>query len=253
MGSGHHGHLYRDGSSVVHRLPAEVKVVAAVTFAVVVVATPRERFAAFAGYAVLVAGALTLARVPAGWVLRRSLIETPFVVLALLLPFTGTGPTVDVLGLTVSEPGLLSGWNILAKGTLGVLTSILLASTTPVRELLLGLERLHLPPLVVQIATFMVRYLDVVGDQARRMRVARVSRGDDPRFLWQVKAFAATLGALFVRSFERGERVHLAMLSRGYSGTMPQLATTAATTRQWATALLLPAAGATLLVWSWTT
>ena len=68
---------------------------------------------------------------------------------------------------------------------------------------------------------FMIRYLDVVTDELRRMQVARESRGfsaRDPRH-WPV--LARSLGALFIRSYERGERVHLAMLSRGYTGKMP--------------------------------
>jgi cobalt/nickel transport system permease protein len=254
VGGPTHGHsLYLERSSPIHRLPAEVKVVAAVLFAVAVVATPRERFVAFGGYAVLLLSAMAVARLPAGWVARRALIEVPFVVLAVLLPFTGGAPHVEVLGITVSEHGALSGWNILAKGTLGVLTSILLASTTPVRELLHGLERLHLPPVLVHIAAFMVRYLDVVLDQARRMRIARISRAHDPRFLWQVSAFARSIGSLFIRSFERGERVYLAMVSRGYTGSMPRLTDQGATAGQWVTALALPAAAAMIMVWAWTT
>ena len=71
------------------------------------------------------------------------------------------------------------------------------------------------------------------------MRIARISRGDDPRFLWQLKGFAAGVGALFLRAFERGERVYLAMLSRGYSGRMPEVwrADGAATASQWVAAL----------------
>ena len=64
----------------------------------------------------------------------------------------------------------------------------------------------------------MLRYLDVLVGEARRMRIARISRGDDPRFLWQLRGFAAGIGALFLRAFERGERVYLAMVSRGYAG-----------------------------------
>ena len=89
------------------------------------------------------------------------------------------------------------------------------------RDLILGLDRLRCPQILTQIATFMLRYLDVLAGEARRMRVARLSRGDDPRFLWQLRGFAAGVGALFLRAFERGERVYLAMLSRGYDGRMP--------------------------------
>jgi cobalt/nickel transport system permease protein len=250
VGGPTHGHsLYRQGSSPIHRLPAEVKIAAAVMFAIVVVATPRERFVAFGVYAVL----LAVARLPARWVARRALIEAPFLLLALLLPFTGGAPHVELLGLTVSEHGALSGWNILAKGTLGVVTSILLAATTPVRALLMGLERLHLPPVLVHIAGFTVRYLDVVLDQARRMRIARISRGHDPRFAWQVAATARSIGSLFIRSFERGERVYLAMVSRGYTGSMPRLSHERASSAQWAAAMSLPALAAVVMVWSWTT
>jgi len=74
--------------------------------------------------------------------------------------------------------GLWGAWNVLAKGTLGVAASVLLASTTPnCAELLLGLQRLKLPPLLVQIASFMIRYGDVITDEMRRMRIARESRG----------------------------------------------------------------------------
>jgi cobalt/nickel transport system permease protein len=69
----------------------------------------------------------------------------------------------------------------------------------------------------------MVRYLGIVAGEGRRMHVARQSRGYDPRWLWQARGIAASAGTLFVRSYERGERVYLAMLSRGYDGTMPAL------------------------------
>ena len=80
-----------------------------------------------------------------------------------------------------------------------------------------------MPNLLVQIMGFMVRYLDVVTDEMRRMRVARESRGFTARDVRHWPVIARSAGALFIRSYERGERVHLAMLSRGYTGTMPRL------------------------------
>ncbi|GAA2979125.1 cobalt/nickel transport system permease protein [Actinokineospora diospyrosa] len=195
--------------------------VAAVAGALCVVATPRERFWAFGLYLVLLACVWVLARIPPGWLAKRALIELPFVVLALVFPFVAGGPTVDVLGLQLSEHGLLSGWNILVKGTLGVLISLTLAATTMPGELIIGLQRLKVPTMVVTIATLMLRYLDVIAAEARRMRIARICRGHDPRFLWQVGATARGIGTLFIRSYERGERVHLAMVSRGWNGAMP--------------------------------
>ncbi|MFG3708537.1 cobalt ECF transporter T component CbiQ [Micromonospora sp. NPDC047670] len=248
MGAGHAHVLYREAASPVHRLPPEVKIAAMVVFTLAVVATPREAFWAFGGYAVLVAGVAALARVGPGWLLSRSLIELPFVLFAVALPFLGAGERVEVLGLSLSSDGLLGAWNIVAKGTLGVLASLLLAATTTTRDLIVGLDRLRCPQILTQIATFMLRYLDVLVGEARRMRVARVSRGDDPRFLWQLRGFAAGVGALFLRAFERGERVYLAMLSRGYAGRMPAVwqGAGAATAGQWLAAAIVPVLAATI-------
>jgi cobalt/nickel transport system permease protein len=233
VGAGHSHPLYLAGTSPVHRLPSEVKIVAAFLGVVCVVATPREAFPVFGGYLLLLTAVWAIARIPVGWIARRSLIEVPFVVLAVLLPFSGGDPRVEWLGLSLSEPGLLAAWNILVKGTLGVLTSLTLAATTPLRDLLLGLQRLHVPSLVITIATLMLRYIDVIAGEARRMRLARISRGHDPRFLWQAGATARGVGALFVRSYERGERVHLAMLSRGWTGEMPRLSDATTTRAHW--------------------
>ena len=236
--------LYRESTSPVHRLPPEVKIAAMVVFTVAVVATPREAYWAFGGYAALVVAVAALARVGPRWLLSRALIELPFVLFAFALPFLGAGERVEVAGLSLSVDGLLGGWNILAKGTLGVLASLLLAATTTTRDLIVGLDRLRCPQILTQIAAFMLRYLDVLVGEARRMRVARVSRGDDPRFLWQLRGFAAGVGALFLRAFERGERVYLAMVSRGYSGRMPAVwqGAGAATAGQWAVAATVPVA-----------
>lgn len=214
--SGAHGWLYRAGSSLVHRLAPEAKTVALLAYTVVLVATPREEFGAFAGYGVLLMVVTVVARIPVGWLATRMLIEVPFVALAVLLPFVGSGTRVEWFSMSLSVDGLYGGWNILIKGTLGVWASLLLAATTSSHELLVGLERLRVPSILVQIARFMVRYVDVLLDEARRMRIARLARAHNPRFLWQAMAFARGLGTLFVRSFERGERVYVAMLSRGY-------------------------------------
>ncbi|GAA4565294.1 cobalt ECF transporter T component CbiQ [Micromonospora coerulea] len=248
MGAGHAHVLYRESTSPVHRLPPEAKIAAMVSFTIAVVATPREAYWAFGGYALLVAVVAALARVGPRWLLGRALIELPFVLFAFALPFFGTGERVEVAGLNLSVDGLLGGWNILAKGTLGVLASLLLAATTTTRDLIVGLDRLHCPQIFTQIATFMLRYLDVLVGEARRMRVARVSRGDDPRFLWQLRGFAAGIGALFLRAFERGERVYLAMVSRGYSGRMPAVwqGAGAATAGQWAAAATVPLTAAAI-------
>jgi cobalt/nickel transport system permease protein len=243
MAGGHAHGLFLDRDSVLHRLPPEVKIAAMLAFTIVEVVTPREALWAFAGYAALVAVVAGLGRIPAGWLARRSMIELPFVIFAVALPFLAAGEQVTWLGLQLSRDGLYGGWNIFIKATLGVLASLILAATTTTRDLIVGLDRLRCPQILTQIATFMLRYLEVLAGEARRMRIARISRGDDPRFLWQLRGFAAGIGALFLRAFERGERVYLAMVSRGYDGRMPAAwqAAGTATGRQWMAAATVPA------------
>jgi cobalt/nickel transport system permease protein len=222
MGAGHGHQLHFHGHSPVHRAPAHLKVLAVLAFAIVVVATPRDAYPLFAAYAVLLGVVVGVSRVPPTYLLKRTVVEIPFVAFAVLLPFVATGPRTDVLGVSVSEHGLQAGVALLVKGTLGVLASLTLAATTEPNDLLVGLERLRMPRQLVQIMAFMVRYLDVVADEMRRMRIARESRGFSARNPRHWPVLARSAGALFIRSYERGERVHLAMLSRGYTGRMPR-------------------------------
>jgi cobalt/nickel transport system permease protein len=244
-----HAHVHEQ--SLVERLPPECKIAAAALFVLAVVATPRTSFWAFGCHALVLAVVARAAKIQAQLIFRRLTIELPFVAFALFLPFLAGGGSVDVLGLPLSTEGLWAAWNILAKGTLGVATSIVLAASASVPEVLHGLERLRLPKALTAIAGFMVRYFDLLADDVRRMRIARESRGYDPRWLWQGKALASSAGTLFIRSYERGERVHSAMLSRGFQGTMPPIHEQSATFRQWAAALSIPATGATLAAAAW--
>jgi len=251
VGTGHAHPLYLPGASPLHRARPQCKIAASLLFVLAVVATPREALWAYGLYALLLVGIARVGRVPLAFLARRLVIEVPFLLFAVLLPVVGQGERIEVLGLPLAREGLWAAWNILAKGTLGVAASVIVAATTPVPELLRGLERLRLPRAFTTIAGFMVRYADVIADELRRMRVARLSRGYDPRWIWQARAVAATAGALFIRSYERGERVYLAMVSRGYAGSMPVLEDLAASRRQWLAALAVPAAAALVAATAW--
>ena len=256
MGGGHSHPLYRDGESAVHRLPGEVKIVALVVFVLAVVATPREAFWPFGIYALILLTIWALARIPLRWILRRMLIEVPFLVLAVLLPFAEGGRRIEIAGLSLSVAGLYAAWGIIIKGTLGVAASLTLAATTTSRELPLALSRLGMPALVTSVLVLMVRYVDVLSAEAGRMRMARMARGDSPRTLHQAGAIAKSVGALFLRSYERGERVYLAMLSRGYDGTVPPLVlgpggAAGASVRVWTLAMLPAAVAVAVATSAW--
>jgi cobalt/nickel transport system permease protein len=251
MATGHTQRLYLPGTSPLHRARPQCKVAASLLFILAVVATPREAVWAFAVYALGLAALARVAGLPLPTLARRLALELPFLLFAVFLPLVGQGERVEVLGVSLAVEGLWAAWNIVVKGTLGVATSVILAATTPVPELLRGLERLRLPAALTSVAAFMVRYADVIVDEVRRMRIARISRGYDPRWIWQARAVASSAGTLFIRSYERGERVYLAMVSRGYSGTMPVLQDLGATRGQWLAALAVPAAAALVAASAW--
>jgi cobalt/nickel transport system permease protein len=191
---------------------------------------------AFGLHLVLVAGAASVARLPFAFVCRRLAFEAPFVLCALLLPFTG------------GADGTWAAWNVLAKATLGTLAVVVLGATTPVADLLRGLEVLRVPRAFTSVAGFMARYADVVTGEVKRMRIAQRSRAYDPRWLWHARALAPATGALFVRSFERGERVYVSMLSRGFDGSLPRRDPAPATPPQWLASLAFPAVAALIAV-----
>jgi cobalt/nickel transport system permease protein len=154
-----------------------------------------------------------IAKLPIWQSLKRTTIEIPFIFFAILMPFVSPD----------KEAAKIAAISIIAKATIGTLLAIILSGTTPAREILRGFETLKMPALIVQIASFMLRYLNVINDEMERMTVARASRGFEPKGIRDWKFLAAAAGALFIRSYERGERVHLSMISRGYDGKLPSV------------------------------
>lgn len=233
MGAGHSHALYIHEHSAAHRMAPQAKLVAAFGLVASIAITPREAIWAFGIYAFLVAGIAVVSRVPLRFLLLRLLAVAPFVLFALFIPFIATGETTEVLGVEVSVEGLWGAWNILAKAVLGASVSILLTATTEIPDIIRGLGVLRVPALFTSIATFMIRYLELVADELKRMRVAMSARGYDPRWLSQARPIASSAGALFIRSYERGERVHASMLARGFTGEMPTLRRVPVPPAQW--------------------
>jgi cobalt/nickel transport system permease protein len=213
----------RTGGSLVHRLDARAKILGFIGFTVVVVTTPAGAIWAFVLYAVVLAFLIGLARLPLRYVLKRALVVVPFVlVVAIFLPFfhrAGAGG-YSLGGMRVTGEGLLVLWNAGAKAVLGVLSMIVLGSTTTFPDMVSGFERLHTPKVFILIVSFMYRYSFVFVEELRRMQRAMASRNYRARWLWNVPTLGHMLSALFLRSYSRGERVYVAMLSRGYEGTV---------------------------------
>lgn len=205
-------------------LDARCKLIGALLAVVVCVSTPPDRFPAFAAYYLLLLLAVVLSGVSPRLLAWRLLIVLPFVLgSALLIPFlpSGNGNALFHLGgLRVAHSGLMVLWNLLAKSCFGVLCLSLLAETTPFSDLLEAMQRLRVPRFAVMLTGFTHRYAFVLAGEARRMMRARDARGYRGRWLWEAHIAGRMIGVLFLRAFERGERIHLAMISRGFNGAL---------------------------------
>jgi cobalt/nickel transport system permease protein len=245
-----HAELLVPADTPVHRMAPQCKVAATTLFVLAVASTPAGRYWPYLWYLLLLSAVVAVARLPSLTVVCRLGVEVPFLLFVLALPVLGAPPQLTVLGVDLSVPGLHAAAAIALKATFGLLATGILAATTPLPEIITGLERLRVPRVFTAVASFMVRYTEVLLAELARMRTAAVCRGGDPRWLWQIRDVVAGLGALVVRSFERGERVYFAMASRGYTGALPPTLTgTPASRTAWATALALPmlAAAGTIL------
>ena len=215
---------YSDRDSFIHKLDPRTKLITTMAFILAVALTPPNRWQAFAVYFVLIATLILLSRVPVLYVLKRSLVIIPFVLLiAIFIPFFKEGEVAGSYNIwlwqvSVTYSGLQVLWNILVKAWLSILSLILLTSTTKVTNLLKGLEQLHMPRVMVMILSFMYRYIFVLVDEVMRMRQARDSRNFGGSRLRQLRTIGNMTGTLFIRSYERGERVYAAMLARGFDG-----------------------------------
>jgi cobalt/nickel transport system permease protein len=221
---------YSHLGSVIHNLDARTKIVAFLGLIVMTVLTPPQYWPIFLVHLGLIAGTLILSRVPVGYVLTRSLIILPFILFtAIFLPFLpGDRPAGGIsLGLGavgLNATGLQVFGNILLKGFIGVLAVILLSATTPFPKILEALAKFKVPALFTLLLGFIYRYFFILLDEVLCLKRAIDSRGYKGRWIWQARTVGRMLGQLFLRTYERGERVYLGMIARGFRGASRNLA-----------------------------
>lgn len=189
--------------SPVHRLPAAVKLAAAVALVLATLLLPRAQWPGFVAIAAALVLVTALSRIPATFIAKRLLLLEPFV--------------IGVAVLALFQP---HGWIVflalLVKTNLCLLTMILLSNTTPFSEVLRVLKRLRVPAVLVTTLALMYRYLFVLVEETARMRRARAGRTFARRrgAAWQ--SLATIVSQLFIRSTERAERIYAAMCARGW-------------------------------------
>lgn len=217
-----------------HRADARVKFLLTILFIVSLSLLPVGSFAALGVAWLAVLAMAELARIGIPRLVRGSFIALPFVFAALPLIVTKHGDPIGSVDLhwftlTLSGEGLRIVATVTLKSWICVQAATLLVFTTTFHDLLEGLDRLHFPRLMIAIVSLMYRYLAVLTGEASRMmrarsaRMAEVAGAKRPGLRWRARVVGNMVGALFIRSYERSERVYVAMQSRGYTGQIAHL------------------------------
>jgi cobalt/nickel transport system permease protein len=230
-----HAHFldpYQPGRSALHALDPRVKFVLTLAFILTTSLTPAGAWPVYVLLFALVISAAVLSELGVGFVLRRAILAFPFVLAALPVIFTLDGPTLFQLQLgpwtlTATIPGFERFISIALKSWISVQAAILLASTTPFPDLMVAMRAVRVPRLLVAIFGLMWRYLFVLVDEVIRLTRARLARSGESdqaglrpggSLAWRAKIAGGMAGNLFLRAFERSDRIYVAMLSRGYDG-----------------------------------
>lgn len=249
---------FRHGSSPVHRLDPRAKVVGLFLFILSANLVPDRSWTVFALLLLVLYCIVLTARMGFSLIIRRSLAALPFVLAALAIPFTTPGTdwfALPGLGWTVSVEGAERFASILLRFWIAIQAAILLAAVTPFPDMLWALGKLRLPSALVSIIGFMYRYIFVIGDEATRMMRARAARcaqlpgSRRPGILWQARIAGLMVGSLFLRALARSERIHAAMLSRGYDGSARTAASFRLVSVDWIVMVLLGALLVSICVW----
>jgi cobalt/nickel transport system permease protein len=223
---------YRPRLSPVHRLDPRVKLILTLAFISTAALTP---VGAWPGYVLLLSIILSveiLSRLGVGYVLMRAALALPFVLAALPVVFTMEGTVLVSLPLgtrtlSATMEGLARFVSVALKSWLSVQAAIVLASSTPFPDLLQAMRAIRIPRLLVAMFGLMWRYLFVLVDEALRLMRARAARsGESGRpgvrkggsVVWRGRVTGGMAGNLFLRAFERSDRIYMAMVSRGYDG-----------------------------------
>jgi cobalt/nickel transport system permease protein len=234
-----HGHTlgferYTFLVSPIHDMDPRFKLVASFLFVFGVVVGPALRPLEFALLFALLLAVTVISRVPVRWLLTRSAIVLPIALSIAAFAPLGRATEFSVAGIVEAyAENYTMIWAIASKSWISAYTMLLLSATTPMPLLFKGLASLRMPTIFITLLTFLYRFTDVFGNQLRTMRHAVASRAPQLHGLGLIRLYGNLAGNLFIRAYERGERIHDAMLSRGYTGVLPTTGTLSAGPADW--------------------
>ncbi|RED53686.1 cobalt ECF transporter T component CbiQ [Aestuariispira insulae] len=198
--------------------------------------------------------ALFSARLPLGKTLKRVMMMDTFVVFMLfLLPFTMPGETAfTVFSFAASWEGIFEACRIALKANAIVMMVLALVGTMEAVTLGHALSRLRVPEILIHLMLFTIRYIEVLNDEQKRMRVAMKARGFRPsNNIHTYKTFGYLVGMLLVRALERSERILKAMKCRGFQGKLYLLDDMTCNARDYIFAGMMIAIIVVLLSWEY--
>ena len=205
--------------SPIRRLDPRVRVVFTTVYSFVVATSNRfPVLLAALGMSVLLA---FLARLDIRDVFKRLALVNGLVLLFwLLLPLTFAGTPLFAIGpFTVSLEGVVVSARITLKSNAILLALLMLVASGSVSELGSALNRLGVPPKIVYLFLLTYRYIFVIEQEFQRLVRAAKIRGFHPGTnVHTYRSYAYLIGMLFVRASDRAERVHQAMVCRGFNG-----------------------------------
>lgn len=205
------------------RLAPHTRILCALLFVFATALTPNGRWLTWAVYGVGLAIVILISRVTIPALLRRVAIEFTFIGVVILgTLFRGGGEVLWQWGwLQITTVGLMILGSVSLKALLSLLMMNVLVLTTSIPDLLNALSVLRMPPLLIAIIASMYRYIGVLIEEFTSMRRAAASRNLMGSNRHQRLIVGNMIGSLFIRTYERGDRVYQAMLSRGYTGLPP--------------------------------
>lgn len=209
-------------------IDSRVKLLTVLAMVIGVAITPQYAWSAYPLMWTIFGILAVLSHLSIWRLVRQAGIALPFTLAALPLLFTTDGaPIAQIFNFTVSDVGFARFLAIVLKSWLSAHALLLLGLTSTFLEILAGLEGLRVPRLLISIIRVMYRYLYTLKDEAERLLKARAARSGalNPsraggNLLWRAKVTGGMVGNLFLRSYERSERVYAAMVARGYDGSL---------------------------------
>jgi cobalt/nickel transport system permease protein len=225
---------YHESESFLHRLDPRVKVAVTVAFILSNALLPDGAWIAFGCSWLFLLLANARSNLGVAFTFKRSLIALPFALIAITVLFSMPGEPLTsfrfmMWNFTITDMGLLRFVSILIRSWLSVQMAILLVAVARFPDIIHALEHLRVPSILTTIIAFLYRYLFVLGDEVFRLLRARDSRSaasavavpgqrSGRSVLWRAGIAGHMAGQLFLRSYERSDRVYNAMLARGYTG-----------------------------------